>query len=651
MDKRTVLVLLIVMFFIGGFYYLMQIDIVTMPSNHAPLTELVVAGDRNLPPYEYVDENGDYKGFNVDIMRAIALEMGFQITIVPMEWEAAQKALLAGQVDAIQGMRKTEERENLYDFTTRYFDNSSSIFTANNSLIASLDGLINKTVATQRGDTSYQLLKKIRGVTIIFVPDQRRAIELVSRGEVNAAVGNTLAGIYFINSLGLNDQVDIAVTDLNPSTYSIAVRDGDERILSQLNQGLANIKKGGTYEKIYRKWFGRPIDYQRDALLKTLRFLWAGLITIGLGALAMFKWNDTLKKKVNARTGQLLAEMQFNRAILEDIPSGVLYVRSDSGERFMNREGERLFEALSQIGIDSELVEKSMLESEESQYNEQEFEGTGGNLHVEWRHDSVQLEPKKDEGHIIVFSDKTEKRYFEEAFLSQDRLRGIGLLMAEIAHEIRNPLTSIRNYAQLIPEKINNASFVEAFSCDVPKEIDRLNAIITDVLEYSRPGASFNETISPGEVIKEALGLLQLRFERRGIKIVLRGACDDKNLKVRIHHKHLKQVLLNLYLNALEAIEDLTGTIETEIRMLGENEVEIRISDTGRGMSQEDVYRLFEPFYSRKKDGTGLGVFICDRLLKLYGGSIQFDSELGEGTVCRVRLKGGTQDEIQIDGD
>lgn len=641
MDKRTVLVLVVVMLFIGVFYYFLQIGNIEAPKIESSLTELIVAGDRNLPPYEYVDDNGDYNGFNVDVMRAIALEMGFQITILPMEWESAQKALIEGRVDAIQGMRRTAEREDIYDFSDRYFDNSYSIFAPNNSFIKSLDGLIDKTVAAQRGDASYQLLRKIQGVTIVFVPDQRRAIELVSRGEVDAAVGNTLTGIYFINSLGLNDQVDIAVTDLNPSTYGIAVRHGDLSLLGQLNQGLTDVKNSGTYDKIYRKWFGRPVDTQREALSKTLRFLWIGVIAIGVAALAMFKWNDTLKKQVNTRTGQLFAEMEFNRAILENIPSGVLYQKSDSEESVVNREGNRLFETFAHYGIDPKQIELSLRDSVEGLFNEREFEGPNGTLNLEWRHESVQLPPNQDKGHIIIFSDKTEKKYFEEAFLSQDRLRGIGLLMAEIAHEIRNPLTSIRNYAQLIPEKIQSTSFVEAFSKDVPKEIDRLNGIITDVLEYSRPGASFNESVSPSEIILEALELLKIRFEKKGVETVLKGVYDNQNIRVKIHRKHLKQVLLNVYLNALEAIEEDAGNIETEISFMSEGEIELRISDTGRGMSQEDVTRLYEPFYSRKKDGTGLGIFICDRLLKLYSGSITFESEPGIGTICRVRLKGG----------
>lgn len=669
MNKKTSLFLVVIIVILSVLYYFLQLDVIGPVEPALAYKKVTVAGDISLPPYEFMDEDGEYTGFNVDVMRAVALEMGFEVTIVPMNWEEAQTALQNGEVDAIQGMRRLEVREWLYDFTEPYFENNYAIFSSKASGIDSITDLHGKNVTSIQGDASNQILVNLKGITIKNVPDVKSAIELVVSGEADAAIGNPIVGIYHINKLGINDQIDISSTDLSSAAYGMAVKKGNVTLQRQLDQGLDRIKKNGTFDTIYEKWFGRPLNYQQEALLNTLRFLWIGLIGVLAFSLALFVWNNALKKQVQIRTKELYGESQFNHALLQSMTNGILYLKADTASRYLNAEGERLYQVMPAYGISTNDLEALILNSDEDVFHEREFKGPMGILNLEWRHKSVQLPDQKEFGHIIVFTDKTEKRYFEDAFLSQDRLRNIGLLMAEIAHEIRNPLTTIKNYAQLIPEKVNSPKFLEAFSSDVPMEIDRLNGIISDVLDYTKPGVAFTDCVDVAPVIEETLKMMQMRFDKRSIDATLEfcgmdlmgGAqmvdydtCpanetyDDQRevaaIHARISSKHLKQVLLNVYLNAMEAIEAFelpNGVIGTKVEMKPDQGVEIHISDNGKGMDQDEVQRMFEPFYSRKRDGTGLGIFICDRLLKLYGGSIVFESTPGKGTVCTIRLQRG----------
>lgn len=669
MNKKTSLLLIFIIILLSVLYYFMQLDVIGPGEPELAFKKVTVAGDISLPPYEFVDQDGEYSGFNVDVMRAIALELGFEVTIVPMNWEDAQVALQNGEVDAIQGMRRLEVREWLYDFTEPYFENNYAIFSQNGSGINSTNDLHGKTITSIQGDASNQILVNLKGITVKNVSDVKSAIELVVNGEADAAIGNPIVGIYYINRLGINDQIDISSTDLSSAAYGMAVNKGNIALQRQLDLGLDRIKKNGAFDKIYEKWFGRPLNYQQEALINTLRFLWVGLIGIVAFSLALFIWNNALKKQVYKRTQELYGESQFNHALLQSMSNGILYLKGDTASRYLNAEGERLYQIMSTYGISTDELETLILSSDEDVFHDKEFKGPMGILNLEWRHKSVQLPDQKEFGHIIAFSDKTEKRYFEDAFLSQDRLRNIGLLMAEIAHEIRNPLTTIKNYAQLIPEKANNPKFLEAFSDDVPMEIDRLNDIISDVLDYTKPGVTFTDCADVEAVIRETLKMMQMRFDKRSIEATLeiksletlmneKIIVNDETsmnedhfdeygegaIKARVSNKHLKQVLLNIYLNAMEAIESAeaqSGAIHTKVELMPDQGVKIHISDTGKGMDQEEVQRLFEPFYSRKRDGTGLGIFICDRLLKLYGGSIYFESTPGKGTVCAIRLQGG----------
>jgi len=669
MNKKTSLFLVVIIVILSVLYYFLQLDVIGPVEPDLAYKKITIAGDISLPPYEFMDQNGDYTGFNVDVIRAIALEMGFEVTIVPMNWDEAQVALQNGEVDAIQGMRRLEVREWLYDFTEPYFENNYAIFSIKDSGIDSVSDLHGKTITSIQGDASNQILVNLKEISVKNVPDVKSAIELLVSGEADAVIGNPIVGIYYINKMGINDQIDISSTDLSSAAYGMAVKKGNSALQRQLDQGLDRIKKNGTFDTIYEKWFGRPLNYQQEALLNTLRFLWVGLIGVLAFSLALFIWNNALKKQVQIRTKELYGESQFNHVLLQSMTNGILYLKADTASRYLNAEGERLYQGMPAYGISTDDLEALMLSSDEDVFHEREFKGPSGILNLEWRHKSVQLPDQKEFGHIIVFSDKTEKRYFEDAFLSQDRLRNIGLLMAEIAHEIRNPLTTIKNYAQLIPEKVNNPKFLEAFSSDVPMEIDRLNDIISDVLDYTKPGVAFTDCVDVESVIRETLKMMQMRFDKRSIDAPLKfekmetqakvqivenevpsdhercfGQVGDAAIQARISSKHLKQVLLNVYLNAMEAIEAReveNGVIHTTVEMKADQGVEIHISDNGKGMDQNEVQKLFEPFYSRKRDGTGLGIFICDRLLKLYGASIGFESTPGYGTVCTIRLQRG----------
>lgn len=601
------------------------------------ISEILVAGDWNLPPYEYVDENGDYTGFNVDIMHALSLELGIKISIRPMEWEEAKLALSEGRVDALQGMRRTPERENQYAFTNQYFENSYSIFVQNGNSVETLESLRGKKVAVQKGDASAKMIESIDKINIVYVSNQKEAIELLDNSEVDASIGNTLSGIYFINQMGINEKIDIAITNLKPSKYGVAILKNNDKLLNKLNEGLDKINRNGTYDKIYRKWFGRPIDDQREVFVKTLKIFLGIFLASFFMFFIMFKWNDSLKKEVALRTDKLNEELKFKQMLMDSIPIGILYFKNGSKEHFINKKGKELIEMINPKDSSFEFIKSIFLKSDKETYHESEFVAVDGNIFLEWFHTPINLVSDENGGDILIFSDKTEKKYFEEMILSQDRLRTMGLMMAEVAHEIRNPLMSISNYAQIILEKINDKDFVKEFSKDVPQEIRRLDKIISDVLNYTKPSKSLSDKVSPKEVAMSVISLLNMRLQTKNISLEIISDEKDPSLYVDMDPKHLKQVFFNIYLNSIDAIDKFDGSIITKIYRCDEY-VCIGVSDNGKGMSELELSHLYEPFYSRKKDGNGLGVFVCEKLLRLYGASILYESEEGIGTNCTIKL-------------
>ncbi len=246
-------------------------------------------------------------------------------------------------------------------------------------------------------------------------------------------------------------------------------------------------------------------------------------------------------------------------------------------------------------------------------------------------------------GHIINFQDLTQIKKMEEELKRADRLVAIGELAASIAHEIRNPLASISGSVQVIAAGNGVAERDRKLLEIVLRETDRLNDLIKDFLAYARPVSPVKMNVQVKRFITELLTQLSVdsRFEK------VRFDCDlPEYLHVSIDTDQFKQVFWNLLLNATDAMKG-EGRIlihasanEGNLDKDQDDLVEIRISDSGCGMDDEQIKRLFEPFYTTKSDGTGLGLALVYRIIEAHGGKIKVTSEINSGTVFTIELRG-----------
>lgn len=265
-----------------------------------------VAGDMNHPPYEFIDNQGIYKGFNIDIMRAIAIEMGLDIEIIPMAWKDALDALRNGDVDLIQGISRNQEREKEFYFLSPTVENSHSIFVRQDTTyISQLEDLSGITVAIQEGDINNEIIKSIPNVVVISKKDQREAIDALILGEVEAFVGNTITAKYYLQRTKQEELVKIVGEPMAITEYGPATLIGNNIIYSKINEGLKAIEKNGTYDKIYEKWFGGKVLGGRAIMRAYLRERAMIISSILATLLLVLLWNKKLKKEVSKRTAEL----------------------------------------------------------------------------------------------------------------------------------------------------------------------------------------------------------------------------------------------------------------------------------------------------------------------------------------------------------
>jgi signal transduction histidine kinase len=253
-------------------------------------------------------------------------------------------------------------------------------------------------------------------------------------------------------------------------------------------------------------------------------------------------------------------------------------------------------------------------------------------------------------GALMVVTDITALKRLELQIRRSDRLASLGTLSAGMAHEIKNPLVSIKTFAQLLPERYHESDFRETFSSLIVHEIDRIDSLVNQLLRFARPAKPLLRPMHVHEVLEKTLQLVQHRLYQKEIKLnrTLEASLDT----IRADSDQMEQVFLNFFLNAMDAMKrggELT--VETEIRtgdslvthLLPEPENRhealcISIRDTGEGIKKEDIARVFDPFFTTKDFGTGLGLSVVHGIIEEHGGQIEVESEVAKGTAFHIFL-------------
>lgn len=244
-------------------------------------------------------------------------------------------------------------------------------------------------------------------------------------------------------------------------------------------------------------------------------------------------------------------------------------------------------------------------------------------------------------GTVITFQDLTHIRALEETSRRQDRLAAIGRMAASIAHEIRNPLAAMRGSIQMLRADMEGESSQTELMEIILRESDRLNRIISDFLSYARPRSIIQSKVDVGELLKRTFTLLRHSAEIHESQII-KEEVPETPLLIDADSEQLQQVFWNLARNALQAMPK-GGTLTANVQQRLPDRLRIAFTDTGRGMSPEQVEHLFEPF-SSTTGGTGLGLSIVYQIIRDHGGTINVRSRLGQGTTITIELPVGGDD-------
>jgi two-component system sensor histidine kinase PilS (NtrC family) len=369
--------------------------------------------------------------------------------------------------------------------------------------------------------------------------------------------------------------------------------------------------------------------------------LFAFLAVAYLGGLLTAKLRQ-VGVQLQDTSGALESLQALQENIIHSISSGLITTGLDGRITLVNAAAQRLLERTSAelLGSPVHQLFLDQLPSADSQQNHGEIRFEAPNKFrktVRVRASALTVPDRGDIGYVYVLDDLTEIRRLEREVRMQDRLAAVGRLAAAIAHEIRNPLTSIAGSVSMLSGVPEMNEDHRRLLDIVTRESQRLNAIITDFLAYSRTKQYHFDKTDLIQLVEDTLTLMDHRMTVEKTGIVIKRRFSSHEAWAIADGDKLKQVFWNLCENAVRAMKD-GGTLTAAIEPLGDD-WQVSFIDTGTGMTPQQIEKIFEPFQSNFEGGTGLGLAIVYQIVQAHEGKVWARSKPGQGTTFVLRLR------------
>ncbi len=416
-------------------------------------SRIVVGGDSDYPPYEFLDRNGQPAGYNVDLTRAIARQMGVTVDIRLKPWSRVQKGMESGEIDVVQGMFYSVERSRAFDFSPPHeIVQHVIVVRAGTPVPSDMAALAGKRILVMEGDMMEELARQLGyGDQLVSVPSQQEALRLLAAGEQECALMAKVPALYWIAQNRWNN-LRVSSQPVLSAEYCYAVPHGRQALLSEFSGGLAAIKATGEYRQIQTRWLS-PYETQGISPRKALIYAAVAILPLLALLFGSLLWSRSLKRQVASRTRELLSERAFLDRIINAIADPVL-VKDEArhfvlvNDAFCEIMGcpkeELLGEADDEMlpRAQSEVFRKmdaGVLDTGEESLNEEKLTNRStGEVRTIVTRKSRYVDPAGKRFIVGVIRDITERKRTEEAMRdSEERYRALaehsadGILIAE----------------------------------------------------------------------------------------------------------------------------------------------------------------------------------------------------------------------------
>jgi two-component system sensor histidine kinase HydH len=399
---------------------------------------------------------------------------------------------------------------------------------------------------------------------------------------------------------------------------------------------------GGTDQVIFVGLDVEPFEEARKEDIRNTMVISSVLLLLGFGGFLSLFWAHsyrTTKRSLQDTTA-------FADEVVTHLPVGLIATAADGKIAYFNSAAAKITDLKPEDarGKDPEEVLPSGLCGlkaflEQGQLileKEMECEFSGRNS-VPLSVSAAQIVNEEGAfvGNVLILRDLGEVRRLQEEIHRKEKLAAIGSLAAGVAHEIRNPLSSIKGLAAYFGNKFEQGSEDKQAAEVMSQEVDRLNRVISELLDFARPSELNLKPADVNEVIEHSLRLVQQDSKAKNVEVRWSGSEDIPS--VLLDPDRFSQSLLNLYLNAIQAMEQ-GGILSVRSSLGAHNDIEVEVADTGKGINHDDLDGIFDPYFTTKPSGTGLGLAIVHKIIEAHLGQIKVRSTPGKGTAFTISV-------------
>ena len=369
--------------------------------------------------------------------------------------------------------------------------------------------------------------------------------------------------------------------------------------------------------------------------------------------------NDNTKQ-LETSNRELAQTQRFLENVLSGISTGVMSVDRDGYIRLMNPAGRNAFGLENPSGMKAvDAIQapaftdfiKRALKTGSSVYEREIACAIDEETILPLQVSALpMLENGESSGLVVTFHDLSEIRRLEEQVRRQDRLASLGRMSAGVAHEIRNPLGIIRGSAQLLNKRFGDEPGEEGLTTFIIEEVNRLSRVVNDFLMFARPPEPVIDAIHAHELASQINAYTESEPDEHGVSYSFETTVDPDLPPIAVDPALCKEAFLNLLLNAQQAMPD-GGTVQIRIKRWDTLSAAVEIVDQGTGISPEQIDRIFDPFYTSKDTGTGLGLSLVHQIISSHGGRVEVESIQGEGSLFRIILPFYTKQDAESAGN
>jgi PAS domain S-box-containing protein len=475
----------------------------------------------------------------------------------------------------------------------------------------------------------------------IKVTSPLEALSMLNQGVVEAFIApSERVADYLVNQYALDNVIKKGRV-LGEIPLGILLPPGKKRVARNLQKAVRHLQETGVLAQLRNKWFIKPGS--GNDLEHYAKHIAITAAAIGSIFIFVVLWNVSLKRRVDQAAQDLRQTEQRYRDLIESSPD-MIFLVNETGDILHANERARTFlhvpDDLASANIGHLMAEDDVDEiqaflnkvfNDGCDKHDFVMQGRSGHpMEVEVAGRIIQ-EPLHTEILACLFArNVTERNCMEKDLIQSERLGIIGRMAASVAHEINNPLGTIRANAEVLLFSDDWSEETREGLLAIQRNAIRAGEITTGLLKSASPQPISVQTLDVEDLVSESISLLGPKAKNRNIVINIKNG----PLYIRGDSRALQQVLVNLLFNAL-AYTDEKGTIMVTGNRNPEDDqktVRLVVSDTGKGIAQENLSRIFEPFFTSRQGGFGLGLFFTRRMVERHDGIIFAESEVGKGT-------------------